>query len=125
MRGAFDLRQVRRSFGRAAASYEAHAVLQGEVETRLQERLDDETITPNLIVDAGSGSGRGAASLRKRYPNSTLLALDLALPMLRQARRHQTWLRPFGRVCADVQALPLADASIDLLYSNLCLQWCA
>jgi malonyl-CoA O-methyltransferase len=27
-------------------------------------------------------------------------------------------------VAADAQALPLADASVDLVYSNLCLQWC-
>lgn len=125
MRGAFDMRQVRRSFGRAATSYETHAVLQGEVESRLQERLDDAPLMPAVVVDAGSGSGRGAAALRKRYPKSTLLALDLALPMLRAARRHQTWLRPFNRICADVQALPLAEGSVDLLYSNLCLQWCA
>ena len=125
MRGAFDIRQVRRSFGRAANSYETHAVLQGEVESRLQERLDDAPLMPAVVVDAGSGSGRGAAALRKRYPKSTLLALDLALPMLRAARRHQTWLRPFNRICADVQALPLAEGSVDLLYSNLCLQWCA
>ena len=125
MRGAFDMRQVRRAFGRAATSYETHAVLQGEVETRLQERLDDAPLMPAVVVDAGSGSGRGAAALRKRYPKSNLLALDLALPMLRAARRHQTWLRSFNRICADVQALPLADGSVDLLYSNLCLQWCA
>ena len=30
----------------------------------------------------------------------------------------------FARVAADAQALPFADASIDLVYSNLCLQWC-
>ena len=125
MRGEFDTRQIRRAFGRAATSYETHAVLQGEVESRLQERLDDAPLLPAVVVDAGSGSGRGAAALRKRYPKSTLLALDLALPMLRAARRHQTWRRPFNRICADVQALPLADSSVDLMYSNLCLQWCA
>ena len=27
------------------------------------------------------------------------------------------------RVCADARALPLADGSVDVLYSNLCLQW--
>lgn len=123
-RGSFDSRQVRRSFGRAAATYEEHAVLQAEVETRLQERLDAAAM-PAVVVDAGSGSGRGAAALRKRYPKSLLLALDLALPMLQRSKRHQTWLRPFARVCGDVQALPLADASVDLIHSSLCLQWCA
>ena len=27
-------------------------------------------------------------------------------------------------LCADAQALPLADASVDLVHSSLCLQWC-
>jgi malonyl-CoA O-methyltransferase len=31
---------------------------------------------------------------------------------------------PFLLVCADAQALPLADASVDLVHSSLCLQWC-
>jgi malonyl-CoA O-methyltransferase len=33
-------------------------------------------------------------------------------------------LRRFERVCADAQRLPLAEASVDLIYSNLMLQWC-
>jgi malonyl-CoA O-methyltransferase len=44
--------------------------------------------------------------------------------MLKAAARQQSWLRPFGRVCADAQSLPLADASVDLIVSNLLLQWC-
>jgi len=33
-------------------------------------------------------------------------------------------LRSFARVGGDAQALPFAEGSVDLLYSNLCLQWC-
>ncbi len=124
MSGIFDSDQVRRAFGRAASSYDAHAVLQLEVQTRLQERLNDAAISPARVLDVGSGTGRGAASLRKRYPKAQTIALDLALPMLHASRKQRGWLRPFARVCADAEALPLVDASIDLLHSNLCLQWC-
>lgn len=124
MSGIFDTAHVRRAFGRAAASYDAHAALQDEVGQRLQERLDDAVLAPARILDVGSGTGRGTAALRKRYPQAQLIALDLALPMLRAASRHRSWLRPFARVCGDAEALPLADAAIDLLHSNLCLQWC-
>jgi malonyl-CoA O-methyltransferase len=32
--------------------------------------------------------------------------------------------RPILRCCADVEAMPFANASFDLLWSNLTLQWC-
>ena len=124
MSGLFDSRHVRRAFGRAAQSYEAHAVLQDEVQRRLHERLDDAALDPLRVLDVGAGTGRGAASLRKRYPKAQTIALDIALPMLRAAKKRSGWLRPFARVCGDAEALPLADASIDLVHSNLCLQWC-
>ena len=124
MSGIFDSDHVRKAFGRAAGSYEAHAVLQDEVQRRLQERLDDATIDPQRVLDVGAGTGRGTASLRKRYPKAQTIALDIALPMLHAAKKHSGWLRPFARVCGDAEALPFAEASIDLVHSNLCLQWC-
>jgi malonyl-CoA O-methyltransferase len=124
MSGPFDSHQVRRAFGRAASSYEAHAALQNEVQRRLQERLDDLSLTPRRVLDVGSGTARGTTALRKRFPQAHAIALDLAMPMLRAARRHRAWLRPFARVCADAEALPFAEHSVDLLYSSLCLQWC-
>ncbi|MEP6880745.1 MAG: malonyl-ACP O-methyltransferase BioC [Dokdonella sp.] len=124
MSGIFDSAKVSRAFGRAAATYDTHAILQDEVQTRLHERLDETSFLPKRILDVGSGTGRGTALLRKRYPKAQTIALDLALPMLFAARKHRGWLHPFARVCADAEALPMADASIDLLHSNLCLQWC-
>jgi malonyl-CoA O-methyltransferase len=44
--------------------------------------------------------------------------------MLQAARRQQSWLRPFERVCADAESLPVADGTVDLILSNLMLQWC-
>jgi malonyl-CoA O-methyltransferase len=44
--------------------------------------------------------------------------------MLRAAGRQRSWLRRFDRVCADALRMPLARASVDLIYSNLLLQWC-
>jgi malonyl-CoA O-methyltransferase len=124
MSAGFDRRLLRRRFGAAADRYAALAVLQREVETRLLERLDELPATPKVIVDVGSGPGRATAQLRRRHPGALVLALDLALPMLRLARRSGGWWRRQQPVlCADAAALPLADASVDLLFSSLCLQW--
>ena len=124
MPGSFDFRHVRRAFSRAAAGYDAAAVLQQEVRTRLLESLvylDDRA--PAVVVDVGCGTGHAAAAMKKRWPGARVIALDLALPMLQQARRQAGWWRPFARVCADARALPLAEGSVDVLFSNLCLQW--
>lgn len=116
-----DLRQIRRAFGRAAKTYAHHAALQREVEDRLLERLDYVERLPLRVVDVGCGVGRASSLLRKRWKSAQTIALDLALPMLR--RVHTGWRQPLARVCADARALPLPDASVDVLFSNLCLQW--
>jgi malonyl-CoA O-methyltransferase len=118
-----DRQLVRRHFSRAAKSYEQHDVLQREVQAALLERLDFYTQTPQRVVDVGAGTGRGSALLKQRYAKAEVIAVDLALPMLRVARQHSSWLKPFIRVCAEATALPLADHSVDVLHSNLCFQW--
>ncbi len=119
-----DPQQVRRAFARAAASYERHDALQREVESRLLESLDYYEGKPARVLDIGCGTGRGTVLLKKRWHGAEVIALDLALPMLRRARKHAGWRRAFARICADAQALPLPDRSMDVVYSNLCLQWC-
>ena len=121
MSAGLDQVQIRRAFGRAARSYAAHAVLQREVGERLRDRLDaTPDFTPARVLDVGSGPGSATAALHARWPDAILVALDLALPMLQLAAGEAGTLP----VCADAQALPIADASIDLVHANLCLQWC-
>ena len=117
----FDTLHIRRAFGRAATSYTQHAALQREVEDRLLERLEYYSGKPARVLDVGCGPGRASEALRKRFVSAQVIALDLALPMLRRMRTG--WRRPLARVCADARALPLPEASIDVLYSNLCAQW--
>ncbi|MBP9646222.1 MAG: methyltransferase domain-containing protein, partial [Pseudoxanthomonas sp.] len=124
MPSLLDQRQVRRGFDRAAAGFDAAAALPGEVRARLLGSLDylDDTV-PAVVLDLGSGTGHAAAAMKKRWPKSQVLALDLSLPMLRQSRRQAGWWRPFTRLCADARALPLADGSVDLVFANLSLAW--
>lgn len=124
MSSLFDPKHVRRAFSRAASSYRAAAVLQQEVAKRLLESLDYlEDRQPQVVLDVGSGPAHATAAMKKRWPKAQVIALDLALPMLAEAKKQAGWWRPFSRVCADARALPLADNSVDVIYSNLCLQW--
>lgn len=118
---------MRRAFERASQSYDRAAVLQTEVRARLLARLQYLKLepAPQIILDAGCGTGHGARELKKRFPRARVLALDIATGMLREAGRNQGWWRRFDRVCADAERMPLADASVDLIFSNLMLQWCA
>lgn len=139
----FDRRAIRRAFGAAAGRYLERARLQREVEAELLARVDAlyraapqcggstrsqgawQPHAPRRILDLGCGPGRASAALRRRFRGSQVLALDLALPMLREARRRGGWLRPVLPLCADASALPLVSASIDLVFSSLCIQWCS
>jgi len=119
-----DPARMRRSFGRAAPTYDAAAVLQARVRAELLERLDLVRLQPALVLDLGAGPGQATIELKRRYKSSQVVALDVAEGMLREARRRQTLLRRFQRICADAAALPLRDGTADLVFSNLMLQWC-
>ena len=119
-----DHGQVRRAFARAARTYEAHDALQREVESRLFDSLEYYEAQPARVLDVGCGTGRGTARLKKRWPKADVTALDFSSAMLREARRHSGWLKPFARACGDARALPFADQTMDVVYSNLCMQWC-
>lgn len=129
--------RVQQAFGRAAEQYDAAAVLQREVHDRMFSRLDYIQAQPQCLADLGCGTGYGLPQLAKRYPKATVIGIDMALDMLRYARganpsRWQQWRQKLSAtsppqrqyLCADIECLPLADHRIDLLWSNLALQWC-
>jgi malonyl-CoA O-methyltransferase len=123
-----EKRLVRLAFERAADTYDAAAVLQREIGSRMLSRLDYVRQQPATILDAGCGTGVATADLQKRYPQAFMCALDLAVAMARRARdRGSLWRRLAGRgtraLCADIESLPLRANSVDLLWSNLALQW--
>ena len=119
-----DRARLRASFERASRGYEAAAGLQAQIATELLERLELFRFAPQVVLDLGSGTGRVTGELKRRYPRACVIALDLAPGMLREARRHRWPWRRFERVCGDALGLPLADGSVDLIFSNLMLQWC-
>jgi len=115
----------RLSFNRAASSYDHHAVLQREIESRLLERLEFQRIEPALILDLGCGTGSASESLATRFDQSSVIALDWAISMLAKVRAGANPVSGAGvsRLCADMHGLPLASRSVGLVFSNLALQW--
>jgi malonyl-CoA O-methyltransferase len=127
---AIDKKQMRLAFNRAATDYDASAVLQREVCTRMLERLEYIKLQPERILDAGSGTGWGTRRLARHYPDAQTIALDIASGMLQTARGHSGWWQKlFGgsrqmQICGDIEALPLAAKSVGMVWSNLAVQWC-
>jgi malonyl-CoA O-methyltransferase len=121
---ALESRWARRSFDRAAMTYDDAAVLHAEVRESLLERLALTTLKPRAVLDAGSGTGHGSRALKRRYPRSLVVALDYSGQMLEASAKQRSWLRRFERLQADAGLLPFKDGSIDLIVSNLMLQWC-
>ncbi len=123
-----DRRAMRAAFEKAASSYDAVAILQLEVAKRLVERMDVMSMKPVSILDAGSGTGFVSQLLADRFPKAKITALDLAFNMLKQAKNKRTvkqrWNKRFSYVNAEVENLPFADASFELVISGLTLQWC-
>lgn len=127
-------RDIGRAFAHAAHTYDAHAFLQREVADRLIERLDYIKLTPQRVLDLGSGTGYFTQKLRHRFAETSLLSIDLAFEMLAVARAQlpetPVLARLLGRspkhnfVCGDAESLPLANAALDAVFSNLTLQWC-
>lgn len=135
-----DLTQLRWRFSRAASArknYEHASVLQQEVARRMLERLDYIKVAPELVIDAGCGTGHALKGLAGRFPDAQILAVDSVLTMLASARDAAgagavpVWMRrwlgagPVRPVTADFDRLPLRDSSAGCIWSNLALHWAA
>ncbi|MEM7207617.1 MAG: methyltransferase domain-containing protein [Pseudomonadota bacterium] len=119
-----SLDAVRKTFDRAATRYDEYAVAQQEIGRRLIERLDYLRIEPKVVLDLGCGTGREMAILRDRYKSADVIGMDASEGMLAQAKKRKKWWRRPSLACADANALPLAENSVDLVFSNLLLPWC-
>lgn len=142
-------RWLRRVFDRRAASFERSEFLPREVSQRMLERLEYIVAAPTRVLDAGCGTGRDLGALSVRYPQADVFGLDLSHAMAASASARlaegpggarrgarssvSRWLpealrrvlthAPTSAVQANFAQLPFATDSIDLLWSNLALQW--
>lgn len=134
-----DQKSVARSFGGASSSYDAAADVQAIARDELLSRLDHFRIEPQIILDLGAGTGLATSELCQRFPQAHVLSIDLALPMLQRAQRRMpkktVWQRLRERlrgqkpgstlwVTAEAAGLPLRSGSVQLVFTNLMLQWC-
>jgi malonyl-CoA O-methyltransferase len=91
------------------------------------DRLDYIKIKPQNILDIGSGLNIDSSMLIKKYPQANLVQIDSAINILNHYCHN---LQPppnySGKVlpiCADALALPIANNSINMVWSSMCLPY--
>lgn len=118
-----DKTAIKRAFAAANSGYDQAASLQRTVGLSLLDRLDLQQLN-GTVLDLGCGTGFLTAALLQHSTPATMLALDIALPMLLTTKAKLATQQPLAYLCADAEHLPLASQSIDSVVSNLALQWC-
>ena len=116
--------QVSPGFERAARYYDDYAVLQRKVADEMLDRLHDVTIRPASVVDVGCGTGYCTRRLHKIWKSAQVVGFDLANGMIQQASGQKGWFSKQAYCQADAASLPLNDGVVDVVFSNLMLQWC-
>ena len=66
------------------------------------------------LVDVATGTGRFLTFVRDAFPRLGLTGLDLSTAYLDEARRVTREFEPISWINAPAEAMPLADASVDL-----------
>ncbi len=108
---------IKTAFNKASANYNAHAFLQKEIGSRLAQKLRVISTNTEAILDLGSGTGLLTTQLQTSHPNAQIICLDFARLMLKKNPANH-------KICANAYALPLADNSVNMIASNLMIQWC-
>lgn len=117
--------KVKQSFAKAATAYDSVALLQRNVGGELLQ-LVKRNGQVDTVVDLGCGTGFlvHKLSAQKNFTAQQIIALDIALPMLKTARNKLQNNHSVSYLCADAEDLPIQSHSVDLVASNLSLQWC-
>jgi malonyl-CoA O-methyltransferase len=120
-----DLRpgDVRRRFDRAAGRFHEADFVHRVTREGLLQRLRPMTTAAATVIDLGCATGAAVPLLEKRFRRARVIAVDFSAAMLRVVRSKKTLFSRRHAVQADARALPFADASIDVVFSNLMLPW--
>ncbi len=116
-----DKKNVAQSFSRAAKTYDAAASFQRDVGDELIRSIEINQAA-EIVVDLGCGTGHFTPLIQNIFPSAQVIGVDLAEGMLGVAQEKNQQIETW--VCGDAEKLPFANASVDIIFSSLALQWC-
>ncbi|MBY0355950.1 MAG: methyltransferase domain-containing protein [Rickettsiales bacterium] len=121
MKSSTVQQQIRQDFSRAAAHYDQHATVQRAVSQQLSQLVRPFLSSTGRWLDVGCGTGAFQRDfIQCGSPKPQLFQLDGAFAMCQRAAANGC-----ATVCADMHQLPLANATLDGVFSSLSLQWAA
>lgn len=122
-KGTLSLRDARRRFDRAAATFDRVDFVHRSTADELMERLAPIVIDVKRVLDLGGGTGSAAGRLERRFKGAHVVVADASLEMLRMAAAKRSLLSRRSVLQCNATALPCGTGSFDLAYSNLLLPW--
>lgn len=111
-------KKIARSFGSASSSYDTSSRLQRYTGKHLMPYLPE---YPSLVtVDLGAGTGFFTDVLASHF--DTVIGVDLSKSMVQYAKNKRTNVKHW--LAGNANSLPFQDNSVDVIFSNLMIQWC-
>lgn len=115
------MNNIRSFFNRDAHQYDQVCTLQTEVGKRLFSRLDLLKPPHQMILDLGTGTGGLTPFIKNQYPDANILNIDFSAELLKINQKKNPGIQI---ICADAYQLPIKNQQVDMVISNLMVQWC-
>lgn len=130
----FDKEIITTNFSRNAKNYDNQAHIQKICAQKLCQKLYDLVFKdiskldlekqPTIsILDLGSGSSFVAKNFFSYPLNCQIFELDLSLEMLQCFNNNSSLKSNYFKICGDIENLPFAFQSFDLITASFSLQW--
>jgi malonyl-CoA O-methyltransferase len=114
---------VKRRFDRAARQFDRVDFVHAATRKGLLARLEPMMIEAGKVLDLGVATGSALPALRRKFRAAHIVGADLSGDMLAEASKKLGWFSKTSLLQVDARALPLADQSIDVVFSNMMLPW--